>query len=57
MTVKDTVRGGPFVAGIGAGMLYKLSRHFRWSIETQSLVGFGHISAVLDLTSGVRYQF
>jgi hypothetical protein len=56
-TVKDTVRGGPFVAGIGGGMLYKLSRHFRWTLDTQALVGFTNVSAVLDLSSGLRYQF
>jgi hypothetical protein len=56
-TVKDTVRGGPYVAGVGGGMLYKLSRHWRWSVETQGLVGFSHVSVVFDLTSGARYQF
>jgi hypothetical protein len=56
-TVKDTVRGGPYVAGVGGGMLYKLSRHWRGSVETQGLVGFSHVSAVLDLTVGTRYQF
>ena len=56
-TVKDTIRGGPYVAGIGGGMLYKLSRHFRWTVDTQALVGFTNVSAVLDLSSGVRYQF
>jgi hypothetical protein len=56
-TVKDTVLGGPFVVGTGAGMLYKLSRRWRWSVDTQVLVGFGHVSAVLDLTTGIRWQF
>ncbi len=56
-TVKDTVRGGPFVAGIGGGMLYKLGRHWRWTVDTQGLIGFGNVSAVLDLSSGARYQF
>ena len=56
-TVKDTVRGGPFVAGIGGGMLYKLARRWRWSVETQGLVGFSHVSVVFDLTTGARYLF
>jgi hypothetical protein len=56
-TVKDTVRGGPFVAGIGGGMLYKISRRWRWTVDTQALVGFAHVSAVLDLTTGARWQF
>jgi len=57
ITVKDTVRGGPYVAGIGGGMLYKLTRHWRWTVDTQVLVGFGNVSGVLDLTTGGRYQF
>ena len=56
-TVKDTVRGGPYVAGFGGGMLYKLNRHLRWTIETQALLGFPHYSAVLDLTTGLRWMF
>jgi hypothetical protein len=56
-TTKDTIRGGPYVAGIGGGMLYKLNRHFRWTIDTQFLVGFTNVSGVLDLSSGLRYQF
>jgi len=57
MTVKDTVRGGPYVAGIGGGMLYKLTRHWRWTVDTQLLIGFSHVSGVLDLSTGGRYQF
>jgi hypothetical protein len=56
-SVKDTVRGGPYVAGVGGGMLYKLNRHWRWTVDTQALVGFTHVSAVLDVSSGARYQF
>jgi hypothetical protein len=56
-TVKDTVRGGPFVAGFGGGMLYKLSRRMHLTVDTQFLAGFLDFSAVLDLTAGVRWQF
>jgi len=56
-TVKDTVRGGPFVAGAGTGMLVKLSKHYRWTVDAQFLTGFPHFSAVLDLTSGIRREF
>jgi hypothetical protein len=55
--VKDTVRGGPFVAGAGTGMLYRLSRHWRWTLDTQFLVGVPKVSAVLDLTTGGRWEF
>jgi len=56
-TTKDTIRGGPYVTGIGGGMLYKLNRHWRWTVDTQVLVGFTNVSGVLDLSSGLRYQF
>ncbi|MBN2576348.1 MAG: tetratricopeptide repeat protein [Deltaproteobacteria bacterium] len=56
-TVKDTVRGGPFVAGIGGGMLYKLARRWHLTIDTQALAGFTHFSAVFDLTAGARLVF
>ena len=57
ITVKDTVRGGPYVAGIGGGMLYKVTRHWRWTVDTQVLIGFTNYSGVLDVSTGARYQF
>jgi len=54
---KDTVKGGPWAAGIGGGMLYKLSRRWRWTVDTQALLGFTNYSAVLDLTTGLRWMF
>ena len=56
-TVKDTVRGGPYLAGAGGGMEYKVSRHFRWALDTQLLIGFTNVSGVLDLGTGLRYLF
>jgi hypothetical protein len=55
-TVKDTVRGGPFVAGFGGGMLYKIGRRWHLSLDSQALVGIPHASAVVDLTAGLRWQ-
>ncbi len=54
---KDTVKGGPWAVGIGGGMLYKLNRRWRWTVDTQALLGFTHYSAVLDLTTGLRLMF
>lgn len=54
---KDTVKGGPWAVGIGGGMLYKLNRRWRWTVDTQALLGFTHYSAVLDLTTGLRWMF
>jgi hypothetical protein len=57
-TVKDTVRGGPWVAGYGGGMLYKINRRFRWTVDVQQLWGFTDFSVViLDLSTGLRWQF
>ena len=56
-TVEDTVRGGPFVAGAGTGVLVKLNKRFRWTVDAQFLTGFPNVSAVLDLTSGIRWEF
>jgi hypothetical protein len=56
-TVKDTVRGGPFLAGIGGGMQYEMTNHWRWTVDTQVLLGFTHISGVWDLTTGARWQY
>jgi hypothetical protein len=56
-TVKDTVRGGPYVVGVGDGLIFKLGRHWRWTVDEQALVGFGNVSVVFDLTTGARYQF
>jgi tetratricopeptide (TPR) repeat protein len=55
--VKDTVRGGPFLAGIGGGMHYKLARRWQWTLDTQMLLGIPKTSAVLDLTTGIRWQY
>jgi hypothetical protein len=56
-TVKDTVRGGPYVAGVGGGMLYKINRRWRWTLDSQILVGFPHYSGILDLSTGIRILF
>ena len=55
--VSDSVRGGPYVAGMGGGLVYKLNRHWRWTLDTQALVGFPYVSAVLDASTGARYEF
>jgi hypothetical protein len=56
-TVKDTVRGGPYLAGAGGGMEAKLGRHLRFTVDEQVLVGFGNVSVVDDLGVGLRYLF
>lgn len=56
-TVQDTVRGGPFVGGIGTGMVMKLNRRWRWTLDSQFLLGFPNISGVVDLTTGLRFFY
>ncbi len=56
VTVPDEVRGGPFVAGLGGGMVYKITRRWHWTLDTQVLVGIPNYSSVLDLTTGVRWM-
>ena len=55
-TVYDTVQGGPYVAGLGGGMIYKLTRRWHWTLDTQVLVGIPKTSSVLDLTTGIRWM-
>jgi len=57
VTYRDTVRGGPFVSGLGGGVQFKVGRHFRWTLDAQVLVGFPDVSGVLDLGTGLRYLF
>lgn len=56
VTVNDTVRGGPFLVGLGGGMAYKITRRWHWTVDTQVLVGIPKPSSVIDLTTGVRWM-
>jgi hypothetical protein len=56
ITVSDTVRGGPFVSGIGGGMVVKLWRRWHWTIDAQVLFGYPQFSVVHDLTTGIRWM-
>lgn len=55
-TVQDTVRGGPYLVGLGTGMTYRISRRWHWTVDTQVLVGIPKASSVLDLTTGIRWM-
>jgi len=56
VTVSDTVRGGPFLVGLGGGMAYKITRRWHWTVDTQVLVGIPKPSSVIDLTTGIRWM-
>jgi hypothetical protein len=53
---KDTVLGGPIVAGIGAGVYYELSKAISLVAELHALAGFPTFSAVLDLNGSVQFN-
>ncbi len=54
---KDTVRGGPVLAGAGGGFLYEISKGVSWMAEINLLAGFPHFAAVADLNTGFQVNF
>ena len=54
---KDTVRGGPVLAGAGGGFLYEISKGVSWMAEINLLAGFPHFAAVGDLNTGFQINF
>jgi hypothetical protein len=55
--VKDTVRGGPVLAGGGLGFTYAFGTVVSWMIETGALAGFPTFSAAFDVNTGLRFRF
>jgi hypothetical protein len=56
-TRTDTVRGGPFVAGPGVGIIVHLSPYTALTLDTRALVGFPSVAAVGDASVGVQVGF
>ncbi|HEX3698684.1 MAG TPA: tetratricopeptide repeat protein [Polyangia bacterium] len=54
---KDTVRGGPGLAGLGAGVTVDVTSAFSLVLELNGLVGFPHFSAVADGHAGFQVNF
>jgi len=54
---KDTVRGGPVLAGVGGGFLYEISKGVSWVAEVNVLAGFPHFAAIADLNTGFQFNF
>jgi hypothetical protein len=54
---KDTVLGGPVVAGAGGGFLYEISKGVSWMAEVNLLTGFPKFAAVADLNTGFQINF
>jgi hypothetical protein len=53
---KDTVRGGPGLAGAGVGLYYEISPGTSFVTELNGLVGFPIFSAVADLNVALQFN-
>jgi hypothetical protein len=53
----DTVQGGPFLAGVGGGLVYHFSRRVALPLEVRALAGFPSLAAVLEVGTGVVFAF
>jgi hypothetical protein len=51
----DTVRGGPFVAGAAATILYHFSAHAALALELKGLAGFPDSGRVADFGLGMQF--
>ncbi len=54
---KDTVRGGPGLAGVGGGFLYEISKSVSWMAEINLLAGLPHFAAIADINTGFQFNF
>jgi hypothetical protein len=54
---KDTVRGGPFVAGVGGGITLEVASSFSLVLEVNVLAGFPIFSQVTDGHAGFQINF
>jgi hypothetical protein len=51
---KDTVRGGPYIAGLGGGLNYEMTHAVSFVTEINLLAGFPIFSAVADLNFALQ---
>jgi hypothetical protein len=54
---QDTVKGGPLIGGVGAGMYYEASKAASIVLEAHGLVGFPVVSAVVDVQLALQFNF
>ncbi|HEX3693816.1 MAG TPA: hypothetical protein VH374_00395 [Polyangia bacterium] len=54
---KDSVLGGPIIAGLSGGLSYAVVRALSVNLEINGLVGFPTTSAVADLNLGLQVNF
>jgi hypothetical protein len=53
---KDTVRGGPYLAGVGTGLYYEMSHTMSFVTELNGLAGFPIFSAVVDVNIALQFN-
>jgi hypothetical protein len=53
---KDTVRGGPFLGGLGGGLYVEMSSGVSFVVELNALAGFPIFSAVGDLNLALQFN-
>ena len=53
---KDTVRGGPYLAGLGGGIYYEISSGVSFVTEINALAGFPIFSVVGDLNLALQFN-
>jgi hypothetical protein len=54
---KDTVRGGPWVGGVGLGLYWEMTHAVSFVTEINALAGFPIASYVADLNLGLQLNF
>jgi hypothetical protein len=54
---KDTVRGGPAVAGLGGGLYYEAAKRVSLVLEVDGLAGLPTFSFVTDVNVGLQFNF
>jgi hypothetical protein len=54
---KDTVRGGPYLAGLGGGINIELASAVSFVLELNALAGFPIFSVVADVNAAIQFNF
>jgi hypothetical protein len=54
---QDTIRAGPFIGGVGAGMYYEASRRVSVVLEAHALAGLPTFGLVVDGTLALQFNF
>lgn len=53
----DSVKGGPFMAGAGVGVIYHVNPHVALVLDGRGLYGTSTTAAVIDGSAGVEFAF